>query len=124
MRYVMGFVIAVPAKNKQRFIDHARFMDSYLVKELGCLRVVECWEVNVPDGEQTDFRRAVKAKKDEAVVFSWAEWPDKATSDAAMKRMMSEDFKDPSIDMEKNPMPFDGARMIYGGFEPVFTIQK
>ena len=123
MSYIMGFVIAVPAENKQKFIEHAKLMDSYII-ELGALRIVECWEVDVQDGEQTDFRRAVKAKPGEAVVFSWAEWPDKAASDAAMKKMMSGEAQDPRIDMEKNPMPFDGMRMIFGGFEPIFTIEK
>jgi len=55
-------------------------------------------------------------------VFSWIEWPDKATRDAAMEKMMSEDFDDPRMDMEKNPMPFDGARLIYGGFAPVVEL--
>ena len=69
----------------------------------------------MPDGKQTDFRRAVQAKEDETVVFSWVEWPDKATRDAGMKQMMD----DPRMDPAANPMPFDGARMIFGGFAAV-----
>mgnify|MGYP000134659452 FL=1 len=87
--------------------------------DLGATRVIECWGDDVPDGETTDFRKAVKAKDDEAVVFSWIEWPDKQTRDAAMAKIMSEDFSDERMDQEKNPMPFDGKRLIFGGFAPV-----
>ena len=85
-------------------------------------RVVECWGDDVPDGKVTDFRKAVQAGDDETVVFSWIEWPDKATRDAGMARMMDPDNRDPRMDMEKNPMPFDGKRMIFGGFVPVVTL--
>jgi uncharacterized protein YbaA (DUF1428 family) len=70
----------------------------------------------VPYGKLTDFRKAVQARDDETVVFSWIEWPDKETRDAGMKKMMSGDFKDERMDPEKNPMPFDGKRLIFGGF--------
>lgn len=119
--YVDGFVIAVPTANKQKFIDHAKHADSVFT-EMGATRIVECWADDVKDGKTTDFRRAVKAEDDESVVFSWIEWPDKGTRDAAMEKMMSEDFDDPRMDMEKNPMPFDGARLIYGGFAPVVEL--
>jgi uncharacterized protein YbaA (DUF1428 family) len=80
----------------------------------------------VPDGHTTDFRRAVKAEEGEAVLFSWVEWPDKATRDAAMAKMreMMEDPSkvDPRMDPEKNPMPFDGKRLIFGGFVPVVEL--
>ena len=76
----------------------------------------------MPAGQQTDFRRAVQATDEEAVVFSWIEWPDKATRDAAMARMMSPDNTDPRMDPAKNPVPFDGKRMIFGGFVPVVDI--
>jgi uncharacterized protein YbaA (DUF1428 family) len=91
---------------------------------MGALRVLECWGEDVPDGETTDFRKAVKANSDESVVFSWIEWPDKATRDAAMKKMMDPGFEDPRMDPAKNPMPFDGKRLIFGGFAPVVDIQK
>jgi uncharacterized protein YbaA (DUF1428 family) len=123
MSYVDGFVIAVPTANKQKFIDHAAEGDSVFM-EMGALRVLECWGEDVPDGEKTDFRRAVKAKKTESVVFSWIEWPDKATRDAAMEKMMDPDNLDPRMDPAKNPMPFDGKRMIFGGFVPVVTLRK
>jgi uncharacterized protein YbaA (DUF1428 family) len=123
MNYVDGFVIAVPTANKQKFIEHAKFGDS-LFMEMGAIRVLECWGDDVPDGKTTDFRMAVKANKDESVVFSWIEWPDKATRDAGMAKMMDANFSDPRMDQEKNPMPFDGKRMIFGGFAPVVTLQQ
>lgn len=119
MAYIDGFVIAVPTANKQKFIDHASSGDPVFM-EYGATRVLECWGDDVPDGKQTDFRRAVDAKPDETVVFSWIEWPDKATRDAGMKKVM----EDPRLTPEKNPMPFDGMRMIFGGFEPVVDLGK
>jgi uncharacterized protein YbaA (DUF1428 family) len=122
MSYIDGFVIAVPKGNRQKFIDHANMADGIFI-EMGATRVVECWADDVPSGETTDFRMAVKATEDEDVVFSWIEWPDKATRDAGMARMMAPDFKDPRMDPEQNPMPFDGKRMIYGGFAPVVDMK-
>lgn len=123
MPYIDGFVIAVPKANKQKFIDHAKLGDAVFM-DLGATRILECWEDDVPDGKVTDFRRAVQATADEAVVFSWIEWPDKPTRDAGMKKMMDTMNTDPRMDPEKNPMPFDGKRLIYGGFAPVVTLQK
>ena len=119
MTYVDGFVLAVPTAKKQEFIDMARSIDGIFM-ELGATRILECWGDDVPVGKQTDFRKAVQAKDDEALVFSWVEWPDKATRDAAMKKIMA----DPRMKPENNPMPFDGKRMIYGGFEPVVTLGR
>ena len=122
MTYIDGFVIAVPTANRQKFIDHAQGADSIFI-EMGALRVLECWGDDVPEGKQTDFRRAVNAREDETVVFSWIEWPDKAVRDAAMARMQDPDNLDPRLDPQINPMPFDGARMIYGGFSPVVVVE-
>jgi uncharacterized protein YbaA (DUF1428 family) len=121
MSYVDGFVIAVPTANRQRFIDHANLGDSVFM-ELGAVRVIECWGDDVPAGTLTDFRRAVQAKDDETVVFSWIEWPDKATRDAAMARLQTLMKTDERMSPEKNPMPFDGRRMIFGGFAPVVEL--
>ena len=121
MSYIDGFVIAVPTANKQKFIDHARAIDT-IFTDLGATRVVGCWADDVPAGKVTDFGKAVKAKSDESVVFSWIEWPDKNTRDDAMQKMMSDDFSDERMDMEKNPMPFDGQRLIFGGFRPVVEL--
>jgi uncharacterized protein YbaA (DUF1428 family) len=123
MTYVDGFVIAVPKANKQKFIDHANKGDSVFT-DLGATRILECWGDDVPDGKVTDFRRAVQATDEETVVFSWVEWPDKATRDAAMGKMEELMKTDPRMNPEKNPMPFDGKRMIFGGFSPVVTLEK
>jgi len=119
MSYIDGFVIAVPTANKQKFLDHATEGDSIFI-EFGALRVLECWGDDVPHGKVTDFYRAVDAKEDETIVFSWIEWPDKATRDAGMKKM----FEDPRMSPEHNPMPFDGKRMIFGGFAPLVELKK
>jgi uncharacterized protein YbaA (DUF1428 family) len=121
MSYIDGFVIAVPTANKQKFIDHAALADPVFM-ELGATRILECWQDDVREGKVTDFRRAVQATDDESVVFSWIEWPDKATRDAAMAKMMSGDLNDPRMDPAKNPMPFDAKRMIFGGFMPVVEL--
>lgn len=113
MAYVDGFVAAVPADNKQDYIAHAREA-AVLFREWGATRIVENWGDDVPAGQQTDFMRAVAAKPGEVVVFSWIEYPDKATRDEAGRKMMS----DPRMQAMK--MPFDGARMIYGGFSTLF----
>ncbi len=121
MSYVDGYVLAVPKTNKQAFIEFARSVDT-IFTELGATRVVECWSDDVPEGEVTDFGKAVKATAEETVVFSWIEWPDKETRDAAMQKMMSDDFKDERLDPAKNPTPFDGKRLIYGGFKPIVEL--
>jgi uncharacterized protein YbaA (DUF1428 family) len=125
MSYIDGFVIAVPTANRQKFIDHALTADNVFV-ELGALRVVECWGEEIKDGKVTDFRRAVQATGDETVVFSWIEWPDKATREAAYARMRewmeNPEKADPRMDPSKNPMPFDGTRLIYGGFVPIVDV--
>lgn len=119
MPYIDGFVIAVPTSNKEKFIEHAKKGDAVFM-EHGATRILECWGDDVPDGKVTDFKKAVQAKDDETVLFSWIEWPDKATRDAAMKKVM----EDARLDPEKNPMPFDGKRMIFGGFTPVVALDK
>jgi uncharacterized protein YbaA (DUF1428 family) len=121
MSYIDGFVMAVPSANKQSFIEHAKRADSVFI-DFGALKVIECWEDDVPSGKVTDFRRAVDAKDDESVVFSWVEWPDKATRDSGMQKMMADDFQDERMDPSKNPMPFDGKRLIFGGFVPIVEL--
>jgi len=119
MSYIDGYVIAVPKENKQKFIDHAETFDSIFV-EYGATRILECWGDDVKEGKQTDFRRAVDAKAGEDIVFSWVEWPDKATRDKAMAKIMD----DPRMKPGTTPMPFDGKRMIFGGFQPVVKLGK
>jgi len=112
MSYVDGFVIAVPTAKKQEYQELAREMAKRF-KEWGATRVVECWGDDVPEGKLTDFRRAVKAEQDEAVVFSWVEYPSKEVRDAASKKMQTDER------MKHMPVPFDGKRMIFGGFIPL-----
>jgi len=114
MSYIEGFVVAVPAANKQAYLKQAADA-APMFREFGVTRHVEAWGEDVPDGKVTDFKGAVKAEPDEAVVFSWFEYPDKATRDAANEKMMS----DPRMKEMGASMPFDGKRMIVGGFEPI-----
>lgn len=122
MTYIDGFVIPCPRANRQAFIDHARVTGGMFI-ELGALRIVECWGDDVPEGKTTDFRMAVKAEAGEDVLFSWIEWPDKGTRDAAFAKMMDPQNPDPRMDPAKNPVPFDGKRMIFGGFTPVVEVK-
>lgn len=114
MKYVDGFVIAVPVENKEAYREMAEKAAS-LFREFGALRVVECWADDVPQGKFTDFRMAVKAEDDEEVVFSWIEYPSKETRDAANAKLMT----DPRMKVLGESMPFDGQRMIFGGFAPL-----
>lgn len=118
MTYIEGFVIAVPTANKQKFVDHANQGDAVFF-ENGATRVLECWQDNVEKGHTTDFFGAVDSKDDESVVFSWIEYPSKAEREALNGRMEELMESDERFSPEKNPMPFDGARMIYGGFAPL-----
>ncbi len=115
MKYVDGFLLAVPAANREIYLEHAAAA-APLFKEFGATRIVECWGDDVPDGKLTDFRRSVKAEDGEVVVFSWIEYPSKEVRDAAHQKMMS----DPR--MQSMKMPFDGKRMVFGGFLPVLDV--
>ncbi|MDF3022306.1 MAG: hypothetical protein K0Q92_3609 [Steroidobacteraceae bacterium] len=114
MSYIEGFVAAVPRANKDAYKKHAADALPYF-KKLGATRMVENWGDDVPDGKVTDFKRSVKANGDEDVIFSWVEYPDKATRDRANEAMRN----DQSMTESMSTMPFDGKRMIWGGFEPV-----
>ncbi|GIU47285.1 DUF1428 domain-containing protein [Shewanella algidipiscicola] len=112
MSYVDGFVAAVPTENKAQYIEYAE-MSAEMFKEFGALKVVETWGSDVPDGEITSFPMAVKAESNETVVFSWIIWPSKAIRDTGWQKMMQDSRMHP----ENCPMPFDGKRLIYGGFD-------
>jgi uncharacterized protein YbaA (DUF1428 family) len=114
MSYVDGFVAAVPTANRAAYHKHAAEAAA-VFKEHGALRCIECWGDDVPDGKVTSFAKAVQRKADETVVFSWIEWPSKEARDAGMAKVMA----DPRMTPEANPMPFDGQRLIYGGFQPI-----
>lgn len=112
--YVNGFVLAVPEGNKDRVRKTSEAWWE-IAKDYGALEQVETWEVSVRDGEQTDFRKAVRLQEGEKVMFSWVVWPDKETADAGEEKMMA----DPRMAELGNEPLFDGKRMIYGGFEPL-----
>jgi len=112
MDYIDGFVAAVPTANRERYTLHAKAVAA-VFKEHGALRVVECWGDDVPQGKVTSFPMAVQCKDDETVVFSWITWPSRNARDAGMKKVM----EDARMQPDKNPMPFDGKRLIYGGFQ-------
>lgn len=109
-----GAVAAVPRGNKRLYAEHVAAA-WHLFKSYGAVRMVETWGVDVPKGKVTDFPRAVDAGEEEAIVFSWIEWPDKATADASWEKMQT----DPAM-KQMSEMPFDGSRMIWAGFEPLF----
>ena len=113
MTYVTGFLTPVPTANKERYVESAR-QGWALFQKYGATQMMEAWGAHIEDGKTTDFKRAVKLEEGEQVVFSWILWPDRATADAAWEKMQD----DPA--MQAFDMPFDGKRMIWGGFEPVF----
>ena len=112
--YVDGFILPVPDGKKAAYNEMASKAAGKF-REYGAVRVVEAWGDDVPDGKVTDFKRSVKAEPGENVVFSWIEWPDKATRDAGWQKMMA----DPDMQPDKDNMPFDGQRMFWGGFAPI-----
>jgi uncharacterized protein YbaA (DUF1428 family) len=114
MSYIDGFVAAVPTANRDAYLAHAAEA-AVVFKDHGALRVVEAWGDDVPEGKLNSFHTAVLRKPDEAVIFSWIVWPDRATREAGWAAVMA----DPRMAQDRSPMPFDGARMIYGGFETI-----
>lgn len=117
MNYVDGFVLAVPTANREAYRKMAE-MAAGMFKEYGALSVVECWGDDVPEGKLTSFPMAVQRKADETVVFSWITWPSRQARDAGMKQVM----EDPRMKPDPATMPFDGKRMIYGGFEVLVSV--
>ena len=114
MTYVQGFVLAVPSANKEEYRRHAADA-APMFRDFGVARMVEAWGDDVPDGKVTDFKGAVQAKEDEVVVFSWFEYPSKSARDGANEKIMN----DPRMQEMGASMPFDGKRMVMGGFESI-----
>jgi uncharacterized protein YbaA (DUF1428 family) len=112
MPYIDGYIIPVRKSDREAYLASARAM-APLFKEHGALKVVETWGDDIPKGKTTDFFMAVKCTEEENVVFSWMVWPDKAARDAGMAKAMADPRMQPGV----APMPFDGKRMIFGGFE-------
>ncbi len=114
MNYVDGFVTPVPTANRASYCKHAQDVAA-VFKEFGALSVMECWGDDVPEGKVTSFSMAVKREPAETVVFSWISWPSRAVRDAGWAKVMA----DPRMKVSENTMPFDGKRLIYGGFEVI-----
>jgi len=114
MTYFQGFVVPVKTGDKSAYLDMGK-KAAPIFAEYGARRHVECWGDDLQDGKVTDFKRAVQATDGETVVFSWVWWPDKATCDAAQTKIMADERL-----KSLGPMPFDGKRMIYAGFETIF----
>lgn len=112
--YIDGFVVPVPEDRKDAYRKMAE-LAAPIFKEHGALQLMECWGDDVPDGKRTDFRRAVQAEPGETVVFSWIVWPSREARDEGNKKVMA----DPRL-AAAGDMPFDGKRMIYGGFRALF----
>jgi uncharacterized protein YbaA (DUF1428 family) len=116
--YVCGLVIPVPDEQIEAYRRWAQSGAAFF-KDYGCLEIVESWEDFVPNGKQTDFRKAVAARPGEKIVFTWQVWPDKAMFQAAEARM----HDDPRMDMPGEP-PFDASRLILGCFSPLTTMGR
>ena len=115
MSYVDGFLVPLPKKNRASYKKIARYFGK-ICMELGATSYHECIADDVKPGKLTSFPQAVKLKANEVVMFSWVVYPSKAVRDRVNKQIM----KDPRIEemMDPKSMPFDGKRMVYGGFKP------
>ncbi|MEM9168216.1 MAG: DUF1428 domain-containing protein [Pseudomonadota bacterium] len=109
MTYIDGTLCAVKTADKETYKEYAEDVGA-VFKEYGALNIVDCWGDDIPDGKMNSFNSAVMREPNETVVFSWIAWPSKAVRDAAWEKVM----KDPRVQRD---MPFDGARLIYGGFD-------
>ena len=116
--YIAGYVIPVPEEKMEAYRRWAE-NGAAIFREYGCIEIVESWEDNVPDGKETDFRRAVNAKPGEKIVFTWQVWPDKAALEEAEARMHADKVLEVS-----GEIPFDPKRLILGCFKPVYTMGR
>ena len=115
MSYVDGFVLAVPTANREKYRQFAAEV-APMFKDYGALQIVECWGDDIPDGEMTSFPMAVRCREDETVVFSWIVWPSREVRDKGMEKLVA----DPRMQPDEADIPFDGKRMILGGFDVLF----
>ncbi|QGG93282.1 DUF1428 family protein (plasmid) [Agrobacterium sp. MA01] len=114
MTYIDGFLTPVPVAMKKRYLEHAR-TTALVFRSHGALAVMENWGDDLPDGDATSIRKAVLCREDETVCLAWVVWPDKQTRDAALMKV----FTDPKLSRDQNPAPYDGKRLIRGGFQTV-----
>jgi uncharacterized protein YbaA (DUF1428 family) len=116
--YIAGFVIPVPEEKMEAYRKWVE-NGAAIFREYGCIEIVESWEDNVPRGKYTDFRRAVDARDDEKIVFSWQVWPDKATLESAEAKMREDERFEVS-----GEIPFDPKRLILGCFKPIHAMGR
>ena len=116
MSYIDGYVLAVPTANREKYRQFSADV-APLFKDHGALEIVECWGDDIPDGEVTSFPMAVKCRDDETVVFSWIVWPSREARDQGMEKIVA----DPRMQPDAMEVPFDGKRMIMGGFDVLLT---
>lgn len=114
MSYVDGFVLAVPQDKVPAYKKLATKAGKIWI-EHGALSFTECMGDDVPEGKTTSFPRAVKLKPGEVVMFSWIIYKSRAHRDAVVKKVMA----DERLQGDMESMPFDGKRMIFGGFKPI-----
>lgn len=116
--YVNGYVLGVLEEKKDAYVAATKIFAD-VARDFGALEIFENWELEVPDGEETDYRKAIKARPGEKIVFSWVVWPDRKTGAVAHKGM----WNDPRM-KEIKELPVDGKRMIMGGFEPILVYRQ
>ncbi|MFK7886991.1 MAG: DUF1428 domain-containing protein [Gammaproteobacteria bacterium] len=116
--YIDSYVLAVPEQNKDRYLAAAESFAA-IAKDCGVLEIVESWEAEVADGDDTDFRKAVKAQAGEKIVSSWVIWPNREAAHKGKEAMMKDERM-----AQMGDMPFDGKRMIFGSFEPILTVGR
>jgi uncharacterized protein YbaA (DUF1428 family) len=121
MSYVDGFVLAVPTVNKSVYKQYAEAA-AIVFKDYGALQLIECWGDDVPQGEVTSFPMAVQCQDDETVCFSWIIWPSREIRDQGMEKVMADPRMQRGTNQSLAEMPFDGKRMIYGGFEMIVNV--
>ena len=117
MIYITAFAAAVPTEKKDDYVAHINETIG-IFKEHGAARCIECWGSEVPAGQVTSFPMAVKCEPEETVVIGFIEWPSKAIHDEGMPRVMGAMEQGMKAGTLREP-PFDGRRMIFGGFDVV-----
>jgi uncharacterized protein YbaA (DUF1428 family) len=117
MNYIDGMICSVPSAKKDEYTRYAQEIAA-LFKEHGALQVIDCWGDDLPEGKLTSFTMAVKREDHETVVFSWVTWPSRAARDEGWKKVMA----DARMEKFGKSMPFDGKRMIYGGFQTISQV--
>ncbi len=118
--YIALAALSVSPANREAYLEAAEFMAQWSIAH-GALEVVEAWESHVPEGVNTDFRKAVAAPPGEKIVTGWVIWPDKATLDKAKAAMeKGEGFEN----YPEGDPPFDGSRLIFGEFEPILMKKR